>query len=61
MKEGDKVIIITHDIKGRILRFYNDDRALVVTGEVGDQLIREYLIPKKDLRVITDKTYSTWR
>lgn len=61
MKEGDKVIIMTHNIKGYIQRFYDDDRVLVATGGDDDQLDREYLILKKDLRVIKDKTYSTWR
>ena len=56
MKIGDLVVIEGHNIKGKIKSFYEEDHAIVETqGE------HEYLIPKRDLRVIKERTHSTWR
>ena len=56
IKVGDKVVIHSQSLKAVVESFYDEDRAIVKT-ENG----HEYLIAVKDLRIIKDKTFSTWR
>ena len=56
IKIGDKVVIHSQRLKAVVESFYDDDRAIVKTDGG-----HEYLIAIKDLRIIKDKTFSTWR
>ena len=56
MKIGDLVLVIDHNIKGKIVEEYDEERVVVTTRNE-----HEYLFLKKQLRVIKEKNHSTWR
>mgnify|MGYP001382235978 CR=1 FL=1 len=61
MKVGDLVIILDgagefqYSIEGTIIRFYEEDKAIVSTKAGHD-----WMVDKSRLRVIKKKTHSTW-